>query len=163
MSPAHDGTGALLRLLAQEVTDAYAARLAPHGIRPRHVRLLRAAADTAGASQREIGTVLGLVPSAVVPIVDDLETMGALRRVPDPRDRRRHGLELTPRGRELLEVARQAADAVDADVLGPLPARERRHLHSVLGQLLQARAHARPGVTRPTERAAPDLAGFPTH
>ena len=49
-------------------------------------------------SHREVGEALGVGPSAVVPIVDELEALGALTREPDPNSRSRPILTLTRQG-----------------------------------------------------------------
>ncbi|WP_426592933.1 MarR family winged helix-turn-helix transcriptional regulator [Cellulomonas sp. McL0617] len=129
-------TGFLLSKVGQAVTADYAERVAPLGLRPRHVGLLVAVDAAPEASQREIGETLGLVPSAIVPMVDDLERLGALHRVVDPANRRRHTLALTPEGRALLAQAVAHAAAQDDDVLAGLDAAQRQALHTALTGLL---------------------------
>ncbi|HWJ85709.1 MAG TPA: MarR family winged helix-turn-helix transcriptional regulator [Cellulomonas sp.] len=125
-------TGYLLSKVGQAITADFADRIAATGLRPRHVGLLAAIAADRSASQRELGVAVGVGPSAVVPIVDDLESLGAVVRRVDPANRRRHVVELTPRGGELLEAALAAARAQDDELLSDLPAAQRAALHDAL-------------------------------
>lgn len=50
------------------------AALEPFGFRARHYATVKIAAEGGGVPQRQIGAVLGLDPSAVVALVDDLES-----------------------------------------------------------------------------------------
>lgn len=129
-------TGFLLSKVGQAMTADFAGRVAPLGLRPRHVGLLVAVDAAPDASQREIGEALGLVPSAIVPMVDDLEKLGALHRVVDPANRRRHTLELTPAGRTLLAQAVALAAEQDDEFLAGLDATQREALHTTLAGLL---------------------------
>ena len=129
-------TAFLLSKVGQAMTADFAERVAPLGLRPRHVGLLVAVDAAPDASQREIGETLGLVPSAIVPMVDVLEKLGAVRRVVDPANRRRHTLALTPVGRTLLDQAVAHAVAQDDDVLAGLDAGLRAALHTALAGLL---------------------------
>ena len=62
------------------------AALEPFGFRARHYATVKIAAEGGGVPQRQIGAVLGLDPSAVVALVDDLESLGLVSRQPDPDD-----------------------------------------------------------------------------
>jgi DNA-binding MarR family transcriptional regulator len=56
--------------------------------------------------------------SAITPLIDALESRGWVTRDPDPRDRRRVRLALTPLGRRAMRAARGQAGARLRDVLG---------------------------------------------
>jgi DNA-binding MarR family transcriptional regulator len=51
----------------------------------------------------ELALAADLSPGAVTTVIDRLERAGYARRVPDPRDRRRVLVELTPRARKVTE------------------------------------------------------------
>src|ERR1039457_6418859 len=73
--------------LGSEAGDALGNRLAPPAVEPRECRLLRALAGAEGASQRALGTTLGLPPSRLVSLVDGLEGRGLVRGKSHPSDR----------------------------------------------------------------------------
>ncbi|WP_328475685.1 MarR family winged helix-turn-helix transcriptional regulator [Actinoplanes sp. NBC_00393] len=107
---------AFLLARARAVTSSAAnARLAPLGLKVRSMSVLWLAAQGLGPSQRELSEFLGLDPSQVVSLVDDLQQRGLVERRPDERDRRSRIIVATAEGQRLLGealvVARAAGDA----------------------------------------------------
>src|SRR5687767_14609982 len=68
------------------------------GFRPPCLAALAVVAHHQPVSQREISDHLGLDASDVVGVLDILEAAGMVRRRRDPKDRRRHAVELTETG-----------------------------------------------------------------
>ena len=56
-----------------------------------------------GKNQRELAAHLGVVPSRLVVLLDELETKGLVARERSPQDRRSQQLQLTRKGTRLLE------------------------------------------------------------
>jgi DNA-binding MarR family transcriptional regulator len=136
--------------LGSEVGDALANRLAPLAVEPREFRLLRALAGAEGASQRALGTTLGIHPNRMVSLVDDLEGRSLVRRKSHPSDRRAHALTLTAKGTRLLDKASAAANSVETDLCAGLQPAERDRLLALLSRLRSADAEApaaQPGVS----------------
>jgi DNA-binding MarR family transcriptional regulator len=127
-------TGFLLSKIGKSITDKFAERIASIGIRPRHCGLLATVKAYPPMSQQELGRALGLVPSAIVTMLDELKTLDAISRVEDPKDRRRYTIELTPKGETLLSKATEAAIAIDNECLAVLSKTER----DVLAQSLRS-------------------------
>jgi DNA-binding MarR family transcriptional regulator len=124
----------LLGKLGGVAANRFAERLAALGLRPRHCAVL----ELAGAvplSQLELATRIGVTPSVVVDMLDELEALDAIRRVPQESDRRRRIIELTPTGRELRRQAGEAAHQVDAELLSGIDPRRRAELRSALAEL----------------------------
>jgi len=123
----------------------FADQLTPLGLTPAHAGLLRAVAADPGRSQQAVATELGVLPSRLVALVDELEQDGLVERRRNPGDRRHHALHLTAAGESrLVEIGRAAQRNADA-CLAPLDAKEQ----DVLGQLLDRLAAAHglaPGV-----------------
>jgi DNA-binding MarR family transcriptional regulator len=84
------------------------------------------------AIQQQIGSAMGIDPSTMVSLVDQLESSGLARRRPHPRDRRAREVLITPKGRRTLERARQLAGQVEGEVLQGLTAPERSQLIMLL-------------------------------
>lgn len=104
-------------------------------LRARHYAVLQAATVSGGCSQRQLGLDLGLDPSAVVSLVDDLQKAGLVARKPDPADRRARVISATDRGLAVLRrAAPMVADAVGA-VTAPLSDDELETLRGLLQRI----------------------------
>jgi DNA-binding MarR family transcriptional regulator len=91
-----------------------------------------------GAIQQEIGSAMGIDPSTMVSLIDQLETAGLARRRPHPTDRRAREVSITAKGRRLLEQGRQMSADVEDEVLRGLGAAERRQLMTLLRRALDS-------------------------
>jgi DNA-binding MarR family transcriptional regulator len=89
-----------------------------------------------GAIQQEIGAAMGIDPSTMVSLIDQLEAAGLAKRRPRPTDRRAREVAITPKGRRVLKQARQLARQVEDDVLRGLSGAERRQLLALLRRAL---------------------------
>jgi Transcriptional regulators len=98
----------------------------------RHLLVLGFASRGDPLSQQMVSVRLGLDPTIVVALVDELETRGALTRERDPEDRRRHQLKITPKGRKLYDTAVRAVSAAEREFLAPLDRAEREKLRELL-------------------------------
>src|SRR5919197_5357082 len=88
---AEHGVGSLAFLLAQVGAHAamrFAERLAPLKLAPQPARILRLIGATAGQSKSALGERIGILPSRLVTLVDELEDRGLVERRDDPEDRR---------------------------------------------------------------------------
>jgi DNA-binding MarR family transcriptional regulator len=81
---------------------------------------------------------MGIDPSTMVSLIDELETAGLAKRRPHPTDRRAREVAISPKGRRLLERAKQMASQVDDEVLQGLTAAERRELLRLLRRALSS-------------------------
>lgn len=124
--------GYLVTKVGQSSAAAFAEAIAQLGIRPKHYGLL-VAIDAAGPQpQQRLAEALGLVPSAIVAMVDDLERLGAVERTRQALDRRQVVVALTDTGAALLERATAAGVESDAVVFAALNAPEREALGAAL-------------------------------
>ena len=97
--------------------------------------MLAAAAEYGGLSQREMGALLAIDPSAIVALVDDLERAGLVRRELPPGDRRTRLIVTTGEGQAVLARARELSAAVDGELLAPLTEPERAALLGLLRRI----------------------------
>jgi DNA-binding MarR family transcriptional regulator len=116
----------------------YADRLAALGLRPRHVILLSALRMGGAESQQELAADLGIAPSLVVLLADQLAALGAIKRVRDPADRRRQSLHLTVEGDRLLDEATELAVTLDDERTAVLSSEDRVALTRILEKLAVA-------------------------
>ena len=109
-----------------------AAALQSIGLTPPLFAVLNYLQARDGAIQQQIGSAMGIDPSTMVSLVDQLERAGLAKRRPHPQDRRAREVLLTPTGRQALEQARALAEQVEDDVLQGLSPAERRQLVTLL-------------------------------
>jgi MarR family transcriptional regulator, transcriptional regulator for hemolysin len=79
---------------------------------------------------------MGIDPSTMVSLIDQLESKGLAKRRPCARDRRAREVTITAKGRRTLERGRQMAFEVEDEVLGGLSGVERSDLLRLLRQAL---------------------------
>ena len=89
-------------------------------VRPYSVLVLACESED-GVNQRGVAIALGLDPSQIVSLVDDLEQRGLVERMPDSIDRRNKRIVATIAGRNLLADAQSRVDAVHARLFGSFP------------------------------------------
>lgn len=117
-----------LGTLGALAADRFAQRVEALGLKPKHAGLLAALDAGQAMSQQDLARRLGVAPSLIVALADQLEGLGALERVRDPQDRRRQVLHLTTEGRRLLSDCVVAAQAVDEELTSGLSDSQRATL-----------------------------------
>ena len=120
-----DQVGRQLRMHSLPALDAL-------GIRPRHLLTLTVLRDLGGSSQADLSTLLQIDRTNLVGLLNELEAEGWIERRRSPEDRRRHLVELTPAGAELLSKAEFALAFVEDHVFGALDNEQRETLYELL-------------------------------
>src|SRR3954454_18749706 len=127
MTALTEDLGFLLTRASGLVVRATNAALADVGLRVRQYSVLVLADDSAdGISQRDLGEVLGLDPSQVVALVDELAAAGLVERRPSPTDRRAKLVAATAQGVRLRRRADERAAAGVQRHLGNLATDEQQ-------------------------------------
>ncbi|HWE91023.1 MAG TPA: MarR family winged helix-turn-helix transcriptional regulator [Pseudonocardiaceae bacterium] len=128
-------TGCLLVKVGQVLFRLAEDDLASLGLRVRHYSILQALADNGSMSQLSLGGYLRIDPATMVSSLDDLETADYAARARDPRDRRRHVVQITPAGRGVLSHINRRLLGGDERALADLSPAELRALHKALTKL----------------------------
>jgi MarR family transcriptional regulator, lower aerobic nicotinate degradation pathway regulator len=115
-----------------------AAALQTIGLTPPLFALLNYLQANEGAIQLQVGAAMGIDPSTMVSLVDQLERARLAKRRPHARDRRAREVLLTPKGRRTLERGRELAAKVEDDVLQGLSPAERSQLVLLLRKAFAA-------------------------
>ena len=82
----------LLAQLGAHAAEKFAERLSALGLRPAHAGTLRIINASSGISQQALSSMLGLPPSRLVLLVDELEERGLVERRNSSEDRRVYAL-----------------------------------------------------------------------
>jgi DNA-binding MarR family transcriptional regulator len=140
-----DDVGFLLSRASGLFVRASNAALVSYGLRVRSysVLLLACAADD-GVSQRDLAGALGLDPSQVVLLVDELAESGLVERRPSASDRRAKLVVATEAGRTLRTEAVREVDAAVTAQLADLTGTEQYLLRDLLGRLVRGNGGALP-------------------
>jgi DNA-binding MarR family transcriptional regulator len=151
-----DDLGLILSRLGTVTRLRLADALSPLGVTMRQFAVLRALEAHQGLSQAELGERLQIDASSIVLVLDDCQKAGWAERRPDPSDRRRYALHLTPTGRRVLMRAREAASRAQEQLFAPLSPKQRVELSGLLALL----ASSGPMVASPaTKNAAKAASG----
>src|SRR5882757_7454334 len=95
-------------------------RLAPLGLEQQHAGMLIRLAANQGQSQQAIAEMIGVNPTRMVFLTDELEKLGLVERRRNPADRRSHALYLTEAGTAMLARVREVTRAHEADITASL-------------------------------------------
>jgi DNA-binding MarR family transcriptional regulator len=124
--------GFLLAQVGAYATMRFAQRLEDLGLTPSDIGLLRLIALNPGQSQQTLAQSLGVVPSRVVALIDELQGKGLVSRERSTTDRRNYELQLSPAGRDVMSKMREIGSAHEKDILQVLTAAERKTLTALL-------------------------------
>jgi MarR family transcriptional regulator, lower aerobic nicotinate degradation pathway regulator len=135
------------RLLTQ--TAMHADRLANQGLaradaRKWHYAVLASLQEFGPASQAALSRRTGIYRSDLVAVINELAARGLVDRAPDPADRRRNVITMTPQGRRHLRQLDKLVAAIQDELLAPLTPPERDQLVRLLTRLLDHHIVAAP-------------------
>jgi DNA-binding MarR family transcriptional regulator len=126
--------GMLLVKVGRAAERWYTEALKPSGLTPRHLGVLYEL-QARPTSQQALIDSIGVDPSKLVGLLNDLEADGSIVRRRDPEDRRRHIVEVSKEGRARLAAAERAAKAVEERLFVGLGSEQRTELLSLLAQV----------------------------
>jgi DNA-binding MarR family transcriptional regulator len=141
----------LLAQVGAHAAAKFAERLATLDLTPSHTGTLRLIQVSEGLSQQALGAALGLVPSRLVVLIDELEQRRLVERRDHPTDRRSYALYLTDKGREVFKAIGRVAREHQETLLAALSDVEQAQLSSLLQRIAEEqglRAGVHPGFSR---------------
>lgn len=118
------------------------------GLQPSH-QVVFASLGTGGARLTDLAARAAMTKQAMGQLVDDLERLGYVERIPDPVDGRAKIVRLTAAGLVFLDDAAEVVSAIWRDYAELCGERELKRLQSRLGTLLE---RARNGSQNGDER-----------
>jgi DNA-binding MarR family transcriptional regulator len=128
-------TAFLLAQVGARAAAKFAERLAVLELSPAHAGVLRFIHASSGISQQALSAMLGVPPSRLVVLVDELEERGLVERRDSPEDRRVYALHLTRKGGEVFEAVSVIAREHDDATCSGLSTEERDTLSALLVRL----------------------------
>ena len=135
----------LLSQVGAHAAARFAERLEPLGLKPMHAGILGVIERADGLSQQALGERLGVFPSRLVGVLDEMEGRGLVERRNSPTDRRSYALYLTEGGRIALEQMRRVAYEHQDALCAALDDSERAQLAGLLARI-SAQQGLTPGV-----------------
>jgi DNA-binding MarR family transcriptional regulator len=108
------------------------------GLTPATFALLNVLGAREGTIQQRLSSDMGVDPSAMVTLIDELEPAGLAERRRREGDRRAWEVVITPKGRRTLARAKRSAAQVEDEVLGGLSDEERGQLLALLRRALDS-------------------------
>jgi DNA-binding MarR family transcriptional regulator len=125
-------TAFLIAQLGAHAAARFAERLSETKLVPAQAGILRLVASTAGISQQDLSALVKMLPSRLVPLIDELEQRELLERRDNPADRRSYALHVTTKGMKAMGEIGRIAVAHDDAVCAALSSKEREQLGAFL-------------------------------
>ncbi|MDB5214824.1 MAG: Transcriptional regulator, MarR family [Myxococcaceae bacterium] len=151
-------TAFLLAQVGAHAASRFATRLQELELAPAHAGILRAIATSSGVSQQELAARLGMFPSRLVALIDELEARGLLERRDNADDRRVYALHVTEKGAKTMADIGRVARAHDDAICAALSEKERASLRSMLARIADEQglaAGVHPGFARIADAQPP--------
>jgi DNA-binding MarR family transcriptional regulator len=143
--PRPTGAAFLLAQLGAHAADRFGERTEKLGLAPRHAGILRMIATSPACNQQMLAKRLGVLPSRMVILIDELTDKGLVERRRSKKDRRHSELVLTNKGQRMLEKLSRLAAEHEADLCASLTVKERETL-AALGRKIAHQQGLTPDV-----------------
>ncbi len=131
-----DSIGHLIRRAHQRASATFMTVLADHHFTPTQFFALARLCERGQLSQNRLGRLTAMDPATIQGVTRRLYDRGYIGRAPDPNDRRRMVLKLTPEGHKVVERLLDGIDAVSGQILAPLAPHEQEKFRSLLKRIV---------------------------
>jgi DNA-binding MarR family transcriptional regulator len=128
--------GYQVNLLARLFERALRERIAPHGVVPGQYPALLCLYEHDGLTQTEIANRVHIEQPTIAKTLQRMERDGLIRRQPDPNDRRRVRIHLTPPARALEHTLATTAREINARAVEGIRRAEAAHLLDTVTRLI---------------------------
>ena len=118
------GAAFLLAQLGAHAADRFGERIEVLGISPPHAGILRMIAATPSCNQQALAKRLGVLPSRMVLLIDELAQKRLVERKRSQKDRRHSELVLTKAGSQMLGKLSRLAMEHEAELCAGLTSKE---------------------------------------
>ncbi|MEV5720528.1 MarR family transcriptional regulator [Amycolatopsis mediterranei] len=128
-------TGFLLAWVAASGAEHYGRALTSLNLKAHHLGVLILLQDGPMVQSR-LSEHLGVFKPVMVSLINDLEALALVRRMPHPTDRRAVEVHLLPAGRSRIRTAEKVSRSATDEFFAPLTPAERRVFHDLLAKLV---------------------------
>jgi DNA-binding MarR family transcriptional regulator len=125
----------LIAQVGAHAASQFAERLRKLKLAPRHAGILRILDSTPAITQQALSATLGMVPSRLVVLVDEMEERDLIERRENADDRRRYALHITEKGRSTLETIGRISREHSQALLAAISEDEQRQLATLLQRI----------------------------
>ncbi|NIA68940.1 MarR family transcriptional regulator [Pelagibius litoralis] len=126
----------LLRRAHQRASSIFLTVLADAQLTPTQFFAMARLHETGKLSQNRLGRMAAMDPATIQGVIRRLQERGFIVRLPDPNDRRRMVLSLSPLGQETVSSMLTDARRIGGEILAPLDPEERETFMSLLKKLV---------------------------
>jgi DNA-binding MarR family transcriptional regulator len=133
--PQKAGLSFLLAQVGAHGAAQFAERLQPYKLTPAHAGILRVISQEGGISQQKLAKILGMFPSRLVLVLDEMQHMDLIKRTASSSDRRTSALHLTKNGQNMLQVIRRIGQEHQDHLCKSLSTKERETLSQLLSKI----------------------------
>jgi len=130
------GAAFLLAQLGAHAADRFGERIQVLGISKPQAGILRMIGATPSCNQQALAKRLGVLPSRMVLLIDELAEKGVIERKRSQKDRRHSELALTKSGRRVLDKLSRIAAQHEADLCAALTSAERHTLAALCRKIV---------------------------
>ena len=131
--------GYWLRYVSNHVSQAFARKVAAHGVTVAEWVLMRQLLDEEALAPSVLADRMGMTRGAISKLADRLISKSMVVRNADPKDGRAQTLALTSAGRALVPKLAALADANDAEFFDHLTSKDRAALFRILQETVELR------------------------
>ncbi len=139
------GVAFLLAQLGAHAARRFGERIAVLGLTPPDAGMLRKISSDPGISQQDLAEHLGIMPSRMVALIDELERKRIVKRSRNTEDRRNYALALTENGRQVLRELSHVAAVHEVALCAALSEEEKLQLGDLLRRIAEEQG-LKPGV-----------------
>ena len=139
------GVGFLLAQIGAHAASRFGERLEALKLTPPQAGILGVLGRESGLSQQALADLLGMFPSRLVAVLDDMGRAGLVERRPHPSDRRVSALYLTAAGKKTLQAVGRVGKQHEAELCAALNSDERETLEKMLAKIAEQQK-LRPGI-----------------
>jgi DNA-binding MarR family transcriptional regulator len=129
--------GFWLRVVSNQVSHAFAAKLATQGVTVAEWVMLRTLFHGTPKPPSLVASEMAMTRGAITKLADRLIAKALVAREANQDDRRAQTLRLTPQGRALVPDLAALADQNEAEFFGHLTAAERAALETILKRMVE--------------------------